>query len=142
MKKNFKFKIQGSEYNVEIKDIESNIVKMEVNGTPYEVEIDKTIDKPIKPSVVVKPRPAISPSKPAAAKPAAGANAITAPLPGNIIQIFVKTGDTVKKGDKLLIIEAMKMENDILAEADGTVAEIKVQAGEAVLQGDTLITIN
>ena len=71
-----------------------------------------------------------------------GANQVKAPLPGNIMQIFVRNGDSVKKGEKLLMYEAMKMENSILAERDGTVSAIRVQAGDSVLEGDVLMELS
>ena len=77
---------------------------------------------------------------PAAATGGAGYK-MAAPLPGTIMQIFVKQGDTVKKGDKLLMYEAMKMENNLLAEADGTITAINCRQGDNVLQGDVLIVI-
>jgi biotin carboxyl carrier protein len=74
-------------------------------------------------------------------KEGSGLTKVKAPLPGNILSISVKTGDEIKKGQRLLIYEAMKMENEVLAEKDGTVANIKVSVGDTVLQGDLLIEI-
>lgn len=139
--KKFKFTIQGNEYDVEVLKFEDNIAKVEVNGTHYSVEVHKEI-KQAKTPVLVRqevPTPRRSEIK---IKKSIGATQIKAPLPGNIMQVFVKTGDEVKKGDKLLMYEAMKMENTILAEKDGHVTAIKVQAGDSVLEGDILIEIS
>jgi len=137
--KQFKFKIRGNNYNVEILEFEKNIAKIEVNGTPYTVELENEI-KTSKTPTLVRKKPKISePEKP---QKAAKLSQIKAPLPGNILEIKVKAGDTVKKGDTLLIMEAMKMENNILADTDGTVEKIYVNNGDSVLQNDLLIELN
>ncbi|MDD3489936.1 MAG: biotin/lipoyl-binding protein [Paludibacter sp.] len=132
--KKFKFKIDGSEYEVSINEIEQNIAEIEVNGTPFTVEIEKQ-DK------------ASSMNRKAAGKVAAiktpsrsvVANAIKAPLPGNVMKILVSNGQNVKRGDVLLTMESMKMENNILAEHDGIIRHIHVQQGQSVMQDDLLI---
>jgi len=139
--KKFKFTIQGNSYDVEVLDFEDNIAKVEVNGTKYAVEVHKEL-KQIKTPVLVRqevPSPKRSETK---IRKSIGATQIKAPLPGNIMQVFVKAGDDIKKGEKLLMYEAMKMENNILAEKDGQVTAIKVQAGDSVLEGDLLIEIS
>jgi len=139
--KKFKFTIQGNEYDVEVLKFEDNIAKVEVNGTHYSVEVHKEI-KQTKTPVLVRqevPSPKRSEIK---IKKSIGATQIKAPLPGNIMQVFVKTGDEVKKGDKLLMYEAMKMENTILAEKEGQIAAVKVQQGDSMLEGDVLIEIS
>ncbi|MEZ5196446.1 MAG: biotin/lipoyl-containing protein [Bacteroidales bacterium] len=139
--KKFKFTIQGNNYDVEVLKIEDNIAKVEVNGTRYEVEVHKEL-KHTKTPVFVRqevPSPTRSETK---IKKSIGATPIQAPLPGNIMQVFVKVGDEVKKGDKLLMYEAMKMENNILAEKDGHIITVKVHVGDSVLEGDTLIEIS
>jgi glutaconyl-CoA/methylmalonyl-CoA decarboxylase subunit gamma len=137
--KNFKFKINGTNYDVAIEDNDSNIVNVNVNGSDYKVELDKETQKPaqVKPRVVAKPKAA-----PVAA-PTSGGNlkSVNAPLPGNILSISVKQGDPVKTGDVVLVMEAMKMENNVIAEHDGVVANIKVNLGQAVMQNDVLIEI-
>jgi glutaconyl-CoA/methylmalonyl-CoA decarboxylase subunit gamma len=138
--KTYKFKINGNDYTVDIKSVEDNIAELEVNGTPFQVELSKEI-KPVSktPKLV---RSAVSPkteAKPITAK--SGLKKVEAPLPGSIFQIAVKEGDIVKKGDVILIMEAMKMENNILAEMDGTVKTVKVKVGDTVLQGETLAEI-
>lgn len=137
--KNYKFKINGNEYSVEVKSLEDNVAEIEVNGTPYQVELTKEIKTSKTPRLV---RSAPSPKK--EAKPISvktGLSKTEAPLPGSIFKINVKEGDEVNKGQTLLIMEAMKMENNILAEKDGVVKSIKVKEGDSVLQGDLLIEI-
>ena len=137
--KNYKFKINGNDYTVDVISVEDNIAEVEVNGTPFQVELSKEIKTPKTPKLV---RAAVSPkieAKPVTAK--TGLRKIEAPLPGLISQIKVAEGDAVKKGDTLLYLEAMKMENSILAESDGVVKSIKVKVGDTVLQGDMLAEI-
>ena len=141
--KTFKFTISGKPYEVEVQNIEGNIATVNVNGTEYKVEMEEQaapVVAPVRPAA----KPAASaPTQSAAPKPAAGGAGykMAAPLPGTIMQIFVKQGDSVKKGDKLLMYEAMKMENNLLAEADGTITAINCRQGDNVLQGDVLIVI-
>ncbi len=141
--KEYKYKINGNNYNVTIGDIDDNIAQVEVNGVPYKVELEKA------PSVKVAsaPRPAAAPrttsgekivSKPAST---AGANAVKAPLPGVVLSINVKEGDTVKAADTILMLEAMKMENAIHAGRDGKIKSINVKQGDSVLQDDVLVVI-
>lgn len=139
--KKFKFTIQGNAYDVEVIQFEDNIARIEVNGTHYDVEVHKQVVQPKTPVLVRQEVPAPTRSE-TKIKKSIGALQIKAPLPGNIMQILVRTGDPVKKGEKLLIYEAMKMENSILAEKDGTVAAIKVQPGDSVLEGDVLIELS
>lgn len=141
--KKFKFNIRGNEYDVLVKYFEDGVAKVEVNGSPYHVEVEKTVQESKTPIIVrqdVKnPRNAHKIRKSATAS--AGITKITAPLPGNIMTLYAKEGDQVSKGDKLLMYEAMKMENLITAEKDGVVKSIKVQSGDSVLQGDVLLEI-
>lgn len=139
--KKFRFTIQGNEYDVEILNFEDRLARIEVNGTRYDVEVHKQVVQPKTPVLVRQevPAPTRSESK---IRKSIGAIQIKAPLPGNIMQLFVSPGDVVKRGEKLLIYEAMKMENTILAEKDGTVSAIKVQAGDSVLEGDILIELS
>ncbi|MCF8405830.1 MAG: biotin/lipoyl-binding protein [Bacteroidales bacterium] len=139
--KKFKFTISGNEYDVEIQKFEDNIARIEVNGTSYSVEVHKEVKQSKTPIFLRQevPSPTRSETK---IKKTIGATQIKSPLPGNILQVFVKVGDEVKKGDRLLIYEAMKMENAVLAEKDGMVSQVKVQKGESVLEGDVLIEIS
>lgn len=147
--KEYKYKINGNLYKVTINNIEDNIAEVEVNGTPFKVEMDKpakTAAPTVKPSSPVS-RPAVAPAAPVE-RPAAPANsgsasksAVKSPLPGVILDIKVQVGSEVKKGQTLLILEAMKMENTINADKDGKVAEIKVNKGDSVLEGADLVII-
>ena len=142
--KTFKFTISGKPYEVEVQDIEGNIATVNVNGTEYKVEMEEQAAPVVAP--VARPAAKTTTStatQNAAPKPAASGAGykMAAPLPGTIMQIYVHQGDSVKKGDKLLMYEAMKMENNLLAEADGTITAINCRQGDNVLQGDTLIVI-
>lgn len=137
--KKFKFTIRGNTYEVEINEVENNIAEIEVNGTNFQVEIHKEVKKTKTPTLIRSKVP-VDKVKSTIQKSSGGYQA-KAPLPGTIIKVNVKEGDAVKKGDVLLIMEAMKMENNVMAEKDGTVKSIKVAAGEAVLQNDILIEI-
>jgi len=137
--KNFKFKIRGTQYNVDIQNIDKNEIEIEVNGTPYIVTMEKEVQATKTPTIVRKKLPNEI-KKPIST--GGSLKTIKAPLPGNIFKINAKEGDTVKKGDTLLIMEAMKMENNILAEFDGVVKSIKVNEGDVVLQNDVLIELN
>lgn len=135
--KKFKFKIRGNDYGVEIKKLEDNVAFIEVNGTPYEVEIEREV-KPTKTPTIV--RKVVNNEVEKIAKREGGAShPLTAPLPGKIIEIKVAPGDIVKSGDVLLIMEAMKMENNVLADKDGVIETLKVRAGDSVLEGDVLL---
>lgn len=137
--KKFKFKIQGNPYDVEVKDFEENIALVEVNGTKYEVEIQKEMITTKTPTLVRKP---VRPGKNAKnVDKSAGVTLVKAPLPGNILSVSKKTKDEVKKGDLVLMYEAMKMENTVLAEKDGVIGKVSVVPGDAVLQGDVLFEI-
>ncbi len=144
--KNYKLKINGTDYNVDINEVEGQEIKLNVNGTDYVVTVDQEIKQQRKPGA----RPvAAAPSQVAAAAgdavqesnaPAAG-DKVTTPLPGTILDVFVNVGDAVKAGQTVVLLEAMKMENNIEADCDGTVKEVKVRKGDSVLEGDVLVVI-
>ena len=135
--KEYRYKINGNLYKVTVGDIEDNNVHVEVNGTAYTVELEKKAGPKIKPVVrTAATTPAVS--RPVVAGSKSG---IKSPLPGVILEIKVKEGDTVKRGQTLLVLEAMKMENDIKADRDGKVTAIKVSKGESILEGTDLIII-
>lgn len=140
--KQYKYKINGNLYTVTVNDVEENVARVEVNGTPYNVELDKPIQAP---KTVVRPAaaPKTATGAPVVARPAANASksGVKSPLPGLILDIKVKEGDAVKKGQLILILEAMKMENNINADKDGIVSAIKVSKGDSVLEGTDLIII-
>ena len=144
--KEYKYKINGNLYNVVIGDIEENIAHVEVNGTHYTVEMEKKPKAAPAPKPVVRPaaKPAAAPAAAApVAKPAAGGakSGVKSPLPGVILDIKVNVGDEVKKGQTIIFLEAMKMENSINADKDGKIAAINVSKGESVLEGTDLIII-
>ena len=143
--KEYKYKINGNGYKVAVGDIDDNIAAVEVNGVPYKVEIEASKVPAVK--SVAAPRPSAAPrtasgdkviSKPAAT--GTGAK-VVAPLPGVVLSIQVKVGDTVKASDTVVLLEAMKMENAIHAGRDGKVSSIAVAQGDSVLEGTTLLTI-
>lgn len=144
--KKFKFTINGNIYETEILNIEDNIAEIEVNGTLYKVEVDKTMKTTKTPKLV---RPAAVPSTdshPSVVKTSSptgpkGAGSIKSPLPGVILEMFVKEGDEVKMGQRLLMLEAMKMENNIEADKAGKVLSILKNKGDSVMEGDVLIII-
>jgi len=144
--KKFKFKINGNLYNAEVLSIEDNIAEIEINGTKYSVEVDKDM-QPVKTPKLLRSvsvpstdaHPAIAKtSSPSAPK---GAGTIKSPLPGVILELFVKEGDMVKIGQRLLVLEAMKMENNIEADKAGKVVSIAKNKGDSVMEGDVLIVI-
>ncbi len=138
--KQFKFKIHGNSYAVDVMSIEDNIAHMEVNGTPYEIEIERKVAQTKTPTIVRAPQ--TEPANPDIDKKEVGsAYTMLAPLPGNIMEVKVKPGDIIEKGQLLMMMEAMKMENKLLADRKGVVEKIHVTAGDTVLQGDKLIEI-
>ena len=149
--KKYSLKINGNPYEVKIDDINesSTVAHVTVNGVKYDVQIEggkatgtkkpAVVPAPEAPGLSVTPKTPIA-SKPAAAPAATGAK-VTCPLPGTVIAINVKEGDTVSAGQTLLVLEAMKMENNIDAERGGVVKQILVAAGATVMEGDVLIVI-
>ena len=141
--KHFKYTINGSLYNVTVNKIEDTTVEVEVNGIPYKVLLDKPAIKQI--VTVKRPVQAITNAPKtgsvAARPPQSLAGSVKSPLPGVILSIDCKVGDTVKKGQKLLVLEAMKMENTIPSDRDGVIDEIKVEKGDSVLEGTDLVII-
>jgi biotin carboxyl carrier protein len=142
--KDYKYKINGNDYKVSIGDIENNIAHVEVNGVPYNVEIQETKAAPVTVKTV---KPAAAPRTETGAKVinkptvATGQAAIKSPLPGVIIDIKVKVGDTVTSSTVVAVLEAMKMENNINAGKDGVVKAINVNKGDSVLEGSDLLVI-
>ncbi len=136
--KKFNFKISGNEYGVEIKSIEDNIAQIEVNGTQYEVELEG-VAKPTKtPTIVRKVVP--SKAEEIAKKDKGSTSTVKAPLPGKIMNLKVQVGDIVKKGDVLLVMEAMKMEHTIRAPEEGQVEAFYYQPGDLVDGGAELLS--
>ena len=138
--KKYKFKIRGNEYDAEILSFENNVAEIEINGSHYKVELEHEVKKSKTPKLV-RARVPVPSKKEQKITPHATSN-INAPLPGTIIKILIKEGDTVKRGATLLVMEAMKMENNILAEKDGLISKLHVSEGDTVLQNDTLLEIS
>jgi len=136
--KKFKFKIQGNKYEVQVLSFEDNIAEVEVNGSVFQVEISQEIKATKTPKLVRSAQPA---TKVDSFKPAVSLSKVQSPLPGIILHINVKPGDAVKRGQVIMTMEAMKMENNILAEQDGIVKNIYASEGKSVLQGDVLAEI-
>lgn len=141
--KTYNFKINGKDYSVTIKGIEGRNAEVSVNGTDYSVEMENAPYSVPEP-VAVQTQTAAQPhSVPQPAAPAGGVTSVVhSPLPGVIISVDVKEGQAVKKGQKVAVLEAMKMENEIQAEADGTVSAILVQKGDSVLEGAEIIKLS
>ena len=142
--KEYKYKINGKEYNVAVEELEGNKANVTVNGKSYQVELDRpakpTVSKPVaRPAAAPTAAPAAAPTPKTA--PAAGGAGIKAPLPGVILDIKVKVGDTIAKGQTVAILEAMKMENNINADREGTVVSINVEKGQSIAEGTDIITL-
>ena len=149
--KKYQYKVQGVDYTVQIEEVEGNIAKVSVNDIPFEIELQQPINAAKHPTiakpVVVAPQtdnqasaqPAAAPAQTAAA-PASG-NAVKAPLPGTITEINVTIGQQVNVGDTVVVLEAMKMQNNIETEYAGTVKAINVSKGDSVMEGAVLLTI-
>ncbi|WP_372746053.1 biotin/lipoyl-containing protein [Lutibacter sp.] len=137
--KNFKFRIYDNNYNVKIVSHEDNIIDLEVNGTSYSVKLSEEVKVTKTPTLVrsASKRPAellkvnVSSSK----------TKIVAPIPGTVLSIDINVGDEIKVGDRLLVLEAMKMENNITSEKSGIVSAILVKIGQQVLQNEVLIEL-
>ena len=145
--KEYKYKVKGAEYTVKINDVEGNMAKVEVNGIPFEVEMERPMHLTHKP--VIRPVAHVhhGPVTPAAAPavqpevPAGNGTAVRAPLPGTVNAVAVTVGQAVKKGQTVVVLEAMKMENEILAPHDGTVAQVIVSKGSTVETDSPLIVL-
>lgn len=143
--KEYKFKINGKDFHVAVNGISGTKADVTVNGVNYDVELENAV-APVQQVAPVQTAPvapvAGAPQAPAAAPATAtGGKAITSPLPGVIISVDVKEGSVVKRGQKVAVIEAMKMENDILADADGTVTAVHVSKGDTVAEDAKIVTI-
>ena len=144
--KQYKFKINGNDYNVAINSTNGNLADVTVNGVSYLVEMENSMPAaaPVQAAPQASapaPQPAAAAAPAPAAKPAGEGKAVTSPLPGVIIEVSVKEGDTVAAGQKVAVLEAMKMENEIQAEKAGVVTKIHVSKGDSVLEGASIVTI-
>ena len=145
--KTYRFKINGKDYEVAVNSIEGRNASVTVNGADYSVEMENEapaaapapVQAAAPAAVSAAPAPAAAP---AAAPASSGAGKdMVSPLPGVVISVDVKVGDAVKRGQKVAVIEAMKMENEILAENDGTVTAVHVSKGDSVLEDAKIVTI-
>lgn len=149
--KQFIYRINGQDYIVAVNKLENSIAQVAVNGTNYEIELVNNEEQDIKiaarpsaPKAAASAAPKAAATAPVANKPAGNSNAagaVNSPLPGVIVSIDVNVGDTVKKGQQVAVLEAMKMENVINSPVDGTVASINVNKGDSILEGVTILTI-
>ena len=154
----YQYTVKGVDYEVEIQDIEGNIANVTVNGIPFEVEMKQPVKAGKQKVKLSEERRAegseerrvkseesnsssASTASTSSASTAAAGKPVVAPLPGTINEIKVKVGDKVNAGDTVVILEAMKMQNNIEAETSGTITSINVNKGDAVMEGDTLVTI-
>ena len=150
--KQYKYTINGTQFDVTIDSINGSQAKVEVNGIPFEVTMhgSSLVEEDL-PTVSTEgaaapaapaAAPAAEPAAAPAAKGAAGAGTpVKAPLPGVVTKVLVANGQSVKKGDTVVVLEAMKMENNINAECDGAITGICVAPGDSVKEGTTLLTI-
>ena len=122
--------------------------RITVNGTSYDVSVEELsggaapVAAPVAAAPVAAPAPAAAPAAPAPAAGGAGSVKVSSPMPGKILAVKANVGDSVKRGQVILILEAMKMENEVVAPEDGTIASIDVTVGASVESGDTLATLN
>ncbi len=142
----YKFKINGNSYSAEVVSVEDNIAQVEINGSTYQVELDKSIKSSKTPKLVRSNAVPSTDSHPSVAKTSSpsgpkGGGTIKSPLPGVVLNVLVKPGDMVKIGQRLLILEAMKMENNIDADKEGKVVSISKNKGDSVMEGDVLVII-
>ena len=151
--KTYQYKVKGVDYKVEIAEVEGNIAKVNVNGIPFEIELQKPINAAKHPQmntpkvVVAKPapvRPVVTTPEAQLVQPTQPTSAGTplkSPLPGTITDVKVQVGQQVNVGDTVLVLEAMKMQNNIEAEVSGQITSITVKPGDTVREGTVLITI-
>lgn len=150
--KQYKYTINGADYDVTIDSLNGNKAKVIVNGMSFDVEMQGTLnesDLPEAPAADASAAPAAPKAAAPAAAPKAAAPAgapgkgtpVKAPLPGVVTAINVNVGQKVKKGETVVVLEAMKMENNIAAECDGTVTSVCVAQGDSVMEGTVLVTV-
>lgn len=141
----YKFKINGKPYEVSVNGISGGVADVTVNGASYSVEIETPgqvggeVKAAAPAAVSMSAKPDSAKAAPAAAT--AGGKKIASPLPGVVIDVCAAEGQAVKRGDKIAVLEAMKMENEILSEADGTVSKLFVKKGDSVLEGADIAII-
>lgn len=141
--KEYKYKINGNEYLVEIGDVINNIAKVTVNGEIYQVEMEKQVEPEKKKVIIppVTPKSVVNNAPTTSSTRINAENALKAPLPGVIVEIKVAIGDEVNAGDTLVVLEAMKMANNLEAEKSGKVTDILVKVGESVMEDTPLVIV-
>lgn len=146
----YSYNVNGAQYDVTIESIQGQMAKVNVNGVAFDVEMLGTpiAEGDLPAATAAAPAPTAAAQAPAAAPAAAPAKGtagagtpVKAPLPGVVTKVLVANGQAVKKGDTVVVLEAMKMENNITAECDGTVSGVCCAAGDSVMEGTTLVTI-
>ena len=145
----YEYTVQGVDYEVDIEEVEGTLAKVTVNGVKFDVEmktpisLGKQTPKPVVKKPVAAPVKGEAPSKSSAPAPvqAGEGEKVLSPLPGTITSINVKVGDAVAAGDTVVVLEAMKMQNNIEAETSGTVTSVMVKVGDSVMEGSVLVTI-
>ncbi len=143
--KEYTFKINGKDYAVTIGEAEGKLLSVNVNGANYQVELENApVAAPVQASTPAAPAavaPAAAPAAAPAGAPAGAGEKVNSPLPGVIVEVSVKEGQAVKAGQKVAVLEAMKMENEIPAPKDGTITAIHVQKGDSILEGAPVVSI-
>ena len=142
--KKYDLKINGKEYKVDVKDFSATNAKVEVNGKSYDVGIEyQENEAPVViPRITKKAAPVATQQAAPVQAPATAGSSVNAPMPGLILKILVKVGDTVTAGQKVAIMEAMKMENDINTQVAGTVSAININEGDNVQENQSLVVIS
>lgn len=139
--KEYTFKINGKDYAVTIGEAEGKLLSVNVNGANYQVELENApVAAPVQASTPAAPA-VVAPAAAPAAAPAGAGEKVNSPLPGVIVEVSVKEGQAVKAGQKVAVLEAMKMENEIPAPKDGTITAIHVQKGDSILEGAPVVSI-
>ena len=145
----YNYTVQGVDYEVDIIEVEGTLAKVSVNGTEFEVEMKEPIStgktfnraKAVKPVAAPVTGSAPEPAKTPEPVKAGEGTKICSPLPGTVTSVAVKVGDAVAAGDTMVVLEAMKMQNNIETETAGTVTSVMVNAGDSVMEGAVLVTI-
>ncbi len=153
----YNFRINGHDYDVEVNSVENGVADVTVNGTAYKVELgsapvgscgkmpqpaQETVTQPVAKTSETTPAQPVTPTVQAPVpQPSGKGETVTSPLPGVILDIKVKVGDSVKAGQTVAVLEAMKMENEIEASVSGTVTAVSAAKGDSVLEGAAIVTI-
>ena len=146
----YSYNVNGAQYDVTIESIQGQKAKLNVNGVAFDVEMLGTpltegqlpaVEATAAPAAAAPTASAAAPTAPAAKGEAGAGTPVKAPLPGVVTKVLVSAGQAVKKGDTVVVLEAMKMENNITAECDGSVTGVCCAAGDSVMEGTTLVTI-